>query len=369
MPVRDLLAQPPPRRVPGLWLRRVSVLCVLSFPIAVVLFGTVGVLGTRFVLGKLATDGVEVDAEVTGFERAFWRQRPAYDAVVVYEVGRWQHRARIHNEGWAEGDRVALVVWAGFPWVVERPPVDGPSSGWGGVLFLAPFWLVAGAITVLVWRGWIALPSVLLARGSLVEARWTGLSKPWGRSGGRDQLAWGPPGGPRVAWSEGRSGRRDPAAGPTVQAVVLDGHRPRAMTLAGLESAWSTNRAGWIVGPALAAVIWVGSLAPFPSADRWSEADAESYLELARRGRAVEQAIAAYAADRGALPPNLDALVPAWLDAPPTDPWGRPFTYRARDGVAEWSSPGGDGAWQPNDWRQGAWRQADVSWRWSLPSD
>jgi hypothetical protein len=46
-------------------------------------------------------------------------------------------------------------------------------------------------------------------------------------------------------------------------------------------------------------------------------------------GTALQLAVEGYRAEHGSLPPALDALVPSWLDAVPTDPYsGRPFVYR-----------------------------------------
>ena len=57
---------------------------------------------------------------------------------------------------------------------MHQPPFEAPSGGVSGgiraVLFLSPFWGVAGVLVILIWRGWIGLPALLLRDGVLVDA-------------------------------------------------------------------------------------------------------------------------------------------------------------------------------------------------------
>lgn len=64
--------------------------------------------------------------------------------------------------------------------------------------------------------------------------------------------------------------------------------------------------------------------------------------------RALEQALQRYHERTGELPrpvDGLNALVDeGLLREPPRDPWGNPYTYTVKDGVAELGTLGADGA-------------------------
>ena len=61
--------------------------------------------------------------------------------------------------------------------------------------------------------------------------------------------------------------------------------------------------------------------------------------DLRRIGAAIER----YRSQRGRYPPNLEALVPRWIDSIAPDPWGRPYLYRRRGSGYEVGTRGRDG--------------------------
>jgi len=55
--------------------------------------------------------------------------------------------------------------------------------------------------------------------------------------------------------------------------------------------------------------------------------DQERHAQARQEIAALETAVRRHLHDRGALPANLADLVPAYRDAIPADPWGRPYGY------------------------------------------